>query len=181
MLKPQDTWNWFFDERENALMLDLGSDMLFRANLPKKLLVDCAFYEADFSVDDASAFQIFKGKASRFELSEARQAELALNCVAAKRFHKPVQPKSWFFEPQGDDHYCPDEGDIVHLKNQYGEGCFMVIEVCENASLCALIEPEEFVLDGNKELRFGEAIKVMHNRMICANQTFGVVPVALVG
>ena len=180
MLKPRDTWNWFFDERENTLMLDLGSDMLFKVNLPRKMLVDCAYHEADFTVDDASAFQIFKERASNLELSEARQAELALNCVAAKRFHKPVQPKSWFFDPQSGE-YHPCEGDIIHLKNRYGKGYFMVIEVCESASLCALIESGEFVLDTNKVLCFGEPIKVMHNRMVCANQTFEKVPVTLAG
>jgi cell division protein ZapC len=180
MLKPRDTWNWFFDEQHDALMLDLGSDMLFRVNLPKKLLVECAYTSSDFTVDDASAFQAFKERVSNLNLTEPRQAELVLNCVASKRFHKPVQPKSWFFDPQGEE-YLPNEGDIVHLKNGYGEGYFMVIEVCENASLCTYIETDDFMLDGRKGLTFGDPIKVMHNRMVCANQVFEEIPVALVG
>lgn len=179
MLKPRDTWNWFFDEQENALMLDLGSDMLFRVNLPKKHLVDCAYTDTDFTVDDASAFQAFKESASNLNLTEPRQAELVLNCVASKRFHKPVQPQSWFFDEQATD-YLPNEGDIVHLKNSYGEGYFMVIEVCHNASLCAYIETDEFALNGRKVLKFGEPIKVMHNRMVCANSLFEALPIALV-
>ncbi|MDV7104371.1 cell division protein ZapC [Vibrio sp. TH_r3] len=180
MLKPRDTWNWFYDEQEKALMLDLGNDMLFRVNIPNKLLVDCAYTDTDFTVDDASAFQEFKQKASKLDLSEPRQAELTLNCVAAKRFHKPVLPKSWFFDLQETD-YVPCEGDIIHLKNRYGEGYFMVIEVGDNASLCALVEDAPFTLDGCKELKFGEAIKVMHNRMACANHLFDSLNVALVG
>lgn len=180
MLKPQDTWNWFYDELQNALMLELGSDMLFKVNLPKKLLVDCAYTNSDFTVDDASAFQAFKECTSNLNLSEPRQAELVLNCVASKRFHKPVQPKSWFFDSQ-DGYFLPKEGDIVHLKNGYGEGYFMVIDVCESASLCALVENTDFVLDGRKVVKFAEPIKVMHNRMVCANHVFEELPIALVG
>lgn len=180
MLKPNDTWKWFFDECENALMLDLGSDMLFKVNLPKKMLVDCALTGNEFTVDDASAFQVFKEQASLLDLSVPRQAELVLNCVASKRFHKPVQPKSWFFDPQGEG-YTPNEGDIIHLHNRYGEGYFMVLEVCENASLCSYIEQDEFVLDGNKTLSLGQPIKVMHDRMVCANHNFSHMPIALVG
>ena len=180
MLKPSDTWMWFFEERENALMLDLGNDMLFKVNLPKKLLVDCAHTDNEFTVDDASAFQTYKQQASLLDLSKPRQAELVLNCVAAKRFHKPVQPKSWFFDSQGEG-YVPNEGDIVHLHNRYSEGYFMVIEVCESASLCAYIEQNDFLLDGKKSLSLGQPIKVMHDRTLCANHNFAEMPVALVG
>jgi len=180
MLKPNDTWKWFFEERKDTLMLDLGNDMLFKVNLPKKLLVDCALRNNEFTVDDASAFQTFKEQAELLELSVPRQAELVLNCVAAKRFHKPVQPKSWFFDLKGEG-YLPNEGDIVHLHNKYGQGYFMVIEVCETASLCSFIEQGEFVLDGRKSLTLGQPIKVMHDRMECANHHFSDLPIALVG
>jgi cell division protein ZapC len=179
MLKPKDTWNWYFDKRENALMLDLDDNMLFRVNLPKKLLVDCAYNEADFTVDDASAFQVFREQVAKLNLPESRQAELVLNCVAAKRFHKPVQPKSWFFDRLENVHQ-PEEGDIVYLRNRYGSGYFMVIEVNENASLCSYIEMGEFSLDGHKSLSFAEPIKVMHDRMIGANCQFNALPVAMV-
>ncbi|WED23167.1 cell division protein ZapC [Vibrio sp. JC009] len=180
MLKPRDTWNWYFDKCESALMLDLGNDMLFRVNLPQKMLVDCAFHYSDFNVDDASAYQIFQEQTEQLDLSEPRQAELVLNCVAAKRFHKPVQPKSWFFDRQGEG-YQPQEGDIVHLQNRLSSGYFMVVEVCDNASLCAFIEQDEFSLDGVKSLQFGQPIKVMHDRMECANHVFEEPLVALVG
>lgn len=100
MLKPSDTWIWYMDESENSLMLDLGDDMVFKTNLSRKLLVECAMGQNNFTVDDASAFQTFKDQISLLGLSEPRQAELTLYCVAAKRFHKPVQPKSWFFDHQ---------------------------------------------------------------------------------
>lgn len=182
MLKPKDTWNWYYDNSDDALMLDLGEDMLFRVNLPKKLLVECAFTDNDFSVEDATSFQTFYEQASRIGLSEPRLAELVLNCVAAKRFHIPVQPKSWFFDYQPEGHgYEPEEGDFIHLQNRHGEGYFMVVECGESASLCVYVELAEFDLNGVKTLRFGEPIKVMHDRMLCANALFIERPVALVG
>lgn len=45
MLKPSDKWSWYFSDSEGYLMLNLGDDMLFRTNLSRNLLVDCAFIE----------------------------------------------------------------------------------------------------------------------------------------
>jgi len=181
MLKPSDTWNWYYDEQHGSLMLNLGQDMLFKTNLAKKTLVQCAFQENEFTVDDASSYQTFKERISGLELSEPRQAELTLYCVAAKRFHKPVQPKSWFFDTQTNHHNSPNEGDIVQLSNDMSSGLFIVLEVGESSSLCASIELEDFALSGNKVLQFGEFIKVMHDRMVCANPVAASVPMALVG
>ena len=169
MLKPSDKWTWYYDDAEQHLMLDLGGDIIFRTNLSKKLVVDCAIGINEFSVDDASAFQTYKEQISLLNLSEPRQAELALYCVAAKRFHKPVQPKSWFFNPVTDCGYTPEEGDFVKLSNSHSEGYFIVLEVGDNASLCALVCQNNFALDGMKSLKFGQAIKVMHDRMSVAN------------
>ncbi|WP_237668458.1 cell division protein ZapC, partial [Vibrio sp. V37_P2S8PM304] len=169
-----------YEDREGYLMLDLGEDMIFKTNLERKLLVDCAVGINEFSVDDASAFQTFKEQISLLPLSEPRQAELALYCVAAKRFHKPVQPKSWFFDAQGDE--CqPSEGDIVKLSNSASSGHFIVLEVGDNASLVAYIDLEEFQMSGSKSLVFGQAIKVMHDRMLLANQLFQTHSYAMVG
>lgn len=180
MLKPSDTWKWFYDENECSLMLDLGNDMIFKSNIPNKMLVDCAKSNSHFCVDDASAFQTFKETISYLGLSEPRQAELALYCVASKRFHKPVQPKSWFFNTQGAG-YTPEEGDIVRLSNDFSVGYFIVLETGDSASLCAYVDLDEFQLTPNKSLTFGASIKIMHDRMTCANHVLVHEPIALVG
>ncbi|WP_026029498.1 cell division protein ZapC [Vibrio genomosp. F10] len=179
MLKPSDKWTWYYDDKESTLMLDLGDDIVFKTNLPRKLLVDCAVGINEFSVDDASAFQTFKEQISLLPLNEPRQAELALYCVAAKRFHKPVQPKSWFFDSQHSECF-PQEGDLVRLTNQFSDRCFITLEVGESASLVALIDIEPFELSSTKQLVFGQAIKVMHDRMSLANDMFQNQPIALV-
>lgn len=162
-------------------MLDLGEGMLFKTNLPRKLIVDCAIGINEFSVDDASAYQTYKEQIALLGLSEPRQAELALYCVAAKRFHKPVQPKSWFFESLSNGDFELEEGDFVQLATSTGESTFIVLEVGECASLCASVSLEAFQLNGIKALCFGQAIKVMHDRMMLINHQFQAQPIAMVG
>ncbi|WP_165311336.1 cell division protein ZapC [Vibrio ziniensis] len=180
MLKPSDKWNWYYSDSEGYLMLELGDEMVFRTNLSSNLLVDCAFASNQFTVDDASDYQTYKERIDYLNLSEPRKVELVLYCVAAKRFHKPVQPKSWFFDYQSSG-YSPDEGEIVSLVNGNGQGYFIVLEVGDNASLCALVDLEDFVLNSSKQLCFGQVIKVMHDRMASANQILLPQPMALVG
>jgi cell division protein ZapC len=181
MLKPSDKWNWYFCPNEGHLMLDLGNDMIFKTNLPEKLLVECAFAApAQFTVDDASDYQTYRECVSLLDLSEPRQAELVLNCVAAKRFHKPVQPKSWFFESQRVLH-TPEEGEVVKLNNRLNSGYFMVLEMGENSSLCSCVELDGFKLNEGKELPFGQPIKVMHDRMQSSYFDFVSQPIAMVG
>lgn len=180
MLKPSDTWKWYYDQTNKSLMLELGLDMVFSVNLPAKLLINSAFQENQFSVDDASSYEQFKHQVDHLPLSEPRKAELALNGVAARRFHKPVQPKSWFFSCQGGD-FVPEEGEIVHLRNCFSEGHFMVVEVGENASICVSVSLRDFSLTETKTLKFAEPIKVMHDRFAKANIQTSIDTYALVG
>ncbi len=180
MLKPSDKWKWYYDERRACLMLDLGEEMIFQTNLTRKLLVNWAFSNNEFTVDDATAFQTFVERIRFLNISKYRQAELTLYCVAAKRFHKPVQPKSWFFDPQSSG-FRPEEGGLVTLVNQYSKGVFIVLEAGEVSSLCVYVGQDEFMLDGNKSLPFGYPIKVMHDRMSYADHLFVRAPMAMVG
>ncbi|CED71461.1 cell division protein ZapC [Aliivibrio wodanis] len=164
MLKPSDTWSWYYDNKARSLMLELSMDMVFCVNLPSKVLIDEAFNKSKFSVDDAASYEMFVEYISFLPLSEPRKVELALNCVAAKRFHKPMLPKSWFFESQGDG-YCPAEGEVVSLKNDLGEGHFIIVENYECASMCMLVDMDAFALNPVKYMSFCEPVKVMHDRM----------------
>ncbi len=146
-------------------MLNLGEDLVFRTNLCQKLLVECAHGTTQFTVDDAAEFQTFKESLHNLNIDEGYKAQLVLNCVAAKRFHKPVQPKSWFFNRQSNDVLQPNVGDIISLSNDFNDGLFMVLEVGENASLCARVESNDFQLTSTKKIGFSEAIKVMHDRI----------------
>ncbi|MGF1741482.1 cell division protein ZapC [Vibrio profundum] len=180
MLKPSDKWAWYYDEQAGHLMLDLGDDIVFKTNLPRKLIVDCAFRANDFSVDDAAAFQVFREQIATLDISEPRQAELTLYCVAAKRFHKTVQPRSWFFD-RAEFAAMPTEGDIVCLTNSHSKGYFVVLDVGDASSLCAYIDLDEYILSPGKTLVFGQAIKVMHDRIVLAESLAQNQPVFLAG
>ncbi len=164
MLKPNDKWGWYYDDELCHLMLALDDDMVFKTKLSKKLLVECGFTDQVFTVDDASAFQTFKESCDALPLSSGHQLELVLYCVASRRFHKPVQPKSWFFDSH-DSEIEPEEGEVVALSNQLNQGHFIVLEVGDTSSLCACVELEGFALSSSKQLAYGECIKVMHDRM----------------
>jgi len=150
-------------------MLDLGEDMVFRVSIPTKHLITSAYERTVFTVDDASIFQKYKENIAHLDLSEPRKAELALNAVAASRFHKPMMPKSWFFEAQQVN--CePDNGDIVTLQTELGTAKYLIIENGGCASLCMMAEVDPLKLTSTKEMAFCDTIKVMNDRMLAFQQ-----------
>ena len=171
MLKLSDTWNWYYDEDKSSLMLEISEDMVFRSDLPRKVLIESAFTAQPFSVEDADIYHVFQDSVKGLPLSIPRQAELVLKAVTVKRFHKPVQPKSWFFDTQSAG-YQPQEGEIVELQNEFNTGHFMVVESSETASIVISVSTEDFYLTGSKVMSFCEPIKVMHDRMRSANAMF---------
>ena len=164
MLKPNNSWMWYYDPKNDSLMLDLGDEMVFRVSIPTKHLVTSAYDRTVFTVDDATVYQTFNEGIAHLELSEPRKAELALNAVAASRFHKPMMPKSWFFETQQSG--CePEMGDIVTLTTESGTAKYLVIENGGCASLCMMAQVEPVALTSTKEMAFCDTIKVMNDRM----------------
>ncbi|OAN17932.1 cell division protein ZapC [Photobacterium jeanii] len=164
MLKPNNSWKWYFDQQHNSLMLDLGNEMVFRVAIPAKLLVTCALEDNTFTVDDASIYQTFKDRIDNLDLPRARKAELALNAVAASRFHKPMMPKSWFFKTQSHG-YEPELGEVVTLETETGTSKFIVIENSGSASLCMMAELDTLALNSTKEMKYCDTIKVMNDRI----------------
>ncbi len=164
MLKPNNSWKWYFDDSCQSLMLDLGHDMVFRVQMPAKDLVPDAYISNPFTVDDASLFQTFNEAVRYLPLSGPRKAELALNAVAAYRYHKPILPKSWFFENLSEG-YEPEMGELVMLQTEYSAAPFLLVENAGTASLCMYAGEETFQLDGRKSLDFCQPIKVMNDRV----------------
>ncbi|MGF1726403.1 cell division protein ZapC [Photobacterium nomapromontoriensis] len=164
MLKPNNSWEWYYDQQNDALMLDLGDEMVFRVAIPTKHLVPCAFTKTDFTVDDATVYQTYLESLSGLALSAPRKAELALNAVTASRFHKPMMPKSWFFLEKRAG--CnPESGDIVTLQTELGQANYLIIENSGCASLCMMADVEPLALTSTKDMQFCDIIKVMNDRM----------------
>ncbi|WP_419205644.1 cell division protein ZapC [Photobacterium leiognathi] len=163
MLKPDNSWKWYFDTDMNSLMLELGNDMLFRVALPAKRLTPEAKVSDIFNVDDIEAYQNFQEQFAQLPISEARKCELALNATAARRFHKPIMPKSWYFAPQ--QGVEPEQGEVVSLMTASCTAHYVVIENNGTASLCMLADVATVDLDGAKTMQFCDTIKVMNDRM----------------
>ncbi|KJF80902.1 cell division protein ZapC [Photobacterium angustum] len=163
MLKPDNSWKWYFDAEMNSLMLELNDDMLFRVSLPSKLLTPEAKISDIFNVDDIEAYQNFQEQIAHLPISAARKCELALNATAARRFHKPMMPKSWYFVPQ--QGVEPLQGQVITLMTASCNAHYVVIENSGVASLCMLADVATVDLDGVKSMEFCETIKVMNDRM----------------
>ena len=179
MLKPCESWKWYYDKSYKALMLDLGQNMAFRANIPSFMLVDCAQRKSEFTVEDASSFYLFEEKIQMLDLPEARKAELILNCVATRRFHKPMQPRSWFFDSHS-KMYQPKDAEFVFFSNQLSKAFFIVVETNQDTSICLSAELQEFRLTESKSLSFCQAIKVMNDRLTKTDINNSQPPYALV-
>ncbi|WP_097355727.1 cell division protein ZapC domain-containing protein [Candidatus Enterovibrio escicola] len=164
MLKPSNVWKWYFDANAQALMLDLDLDMVFKVSIDKKYLTPDAFFDAPFTVGDASLFEAYADVVGHLPLSKPRRTELVLNAVAANRFHKPLLPKSWFFHVQ-EGKMASIGGSLLVLQTDFGNEVFLVIENVGAASLCMHTSESPLRLTETKEMWFCETIKVMNNRL----------------
>jgi cell division protein ZapC len=164
---PGDNWRWFFDAEHDRMMLDLADGLIFRSRFCAKMLIPDAFIETVFCVDDAALYYTFADKCRTLPLKEEQSAELILNAMVARRFVKPLMPKSWYFQPQAMSFdWQPVVGQDVMVRVQAsGEYARMLVaEVGDNASLCVLAQPQLNL--ASQPMMLGDAIKIMHDRLM---------------
>lgn len=165
MIRPEEHWRWYFDEKLDYLMLELSNDMVFRSRYPSKLLSVNAFNSLPFSVDDVSSFYRFYEGCTLLNFPEPIKVELVLNAIVAYNFLKPQMPKSWYFMQQP-MLFTPYLGELIEAQVQdTGQKVnLLAVEVGENASLCLIAEPSIFL--AGKEFFIGDVIKLMNDRLI---------------
>ncbi|MGV3344861.1 cell division protein ZapC [Enterobacteriaceae bacterium LUAb1] len=162
--KTDDSWHWFYDTDHDRMMLDLANGTLFRSRFSRNMLTPDAFQHCGFSIDDVAFFFKLDERCRQIELTADRRAELLLNALVARRFLKPLMPKSWYFISHGYT-YSPQDGDVVQVQLcESGEiATLLVVESGNRAALCLLAQ-SQLILSG-KCLMAGEAIKVMNDRL----------------
>lgn len=164
-IRPIEDWYWYFDDKLDSLMIDLSQGILFRSRLTRKMIVIDALEDADFSIADASLFYQFSESCQSLPLPEPHKVELILNAIAAHNYLKPIMPKSWYFSPQSIP-FVANKGDLAMAEIEKGNDHIhlLVIDSSATASLCLIADPRVQLAD--KIFYLGNAIKVMHNRLL---------------
>lgn len=165
-LKPGEKWLWYYDQQQDRLMLDLGEGLLFRSRYSRSQLIGEALQPCRFDVRDAASFHLFQDACAALALRAEQRAELVLNTLVARRFLKPLMPKSWHFAVQRQTVTQPQCGMQVQVQLlESGEwAALLIAEAGDNASLCLLAQP--VVPLNGKPWRLGEAIKIMNDRLV---------------
>jgi len=163
MLQASQKWNWIACSKSNALLLDMGNEMIFCTPYKIRNLIHDALQNPAFSLTDANFYQQVFAYLDGFKLwSEAQICQMALNATAVKHYLQPMLTKSWFFELyQGSE---PSVDAIVQLKSKNQMGQFLIVDHTSEGSVCICLE-NEFCLDDNFKLKQFEVIKVLNDRI----------------
>lgn len=160
----QKDWRWNFDEASSKLSLMFDAQVCLDLSYSETELVSDAFAEQAFTLEDAAFMQqVLELFQEQYLYDEQSSWLLAVHATAARRFYKPMMPKSWFFLPGAS--MSLHSPVLVELDTQEGEtGTFLVFELGESASSCMLVSESLNLSDSRTMQRF-EIIKVMNNRI----------------
>jgi len=163
-IKPSKDWTWLFCQTKNRLTLDMGDEMVFVSAFERRHLVNDAFTNTFISVEQSEDFTLFVEKLEQqLPVPSDFIYQIALNCLIAKSFYKPLMPKSWFFN-QAPILSNALLGNVVKLQSTAEERHYVIVESNLNASTLMLIE-KSHQLNDVKALNQFELIKVMNDRL----------------
>ena len=161
MQQPMSEWFWF--SHDNQLMLSMGKQWQCTTAYGHKQIVDLPQKDLLFSVADSQCYlsiaEHLNDSAKQF--SPAQVTHIAINATAAIQFHKPISPKSWYFdevETFGFHH------QLARVSNQFNTGSVFVLFEQGALATCMLLS-EKLQLDEHKVLQQFELIKVAKSRL----------------
>ena len=161
MLQPLSDWYWFSENGQ--LMLSMGKEWQCTTAYGQRQIIDLPKSHQLFNLSDTECYLFLAEhlNASCGQFSDAQLTHILINATAAIMFHKPVTPKSWFFdeiESFGFHHR------LARVANKFGSGAVLVLTDEQSLACCMLIS-SKFQLNENKYLRQFDVIKLAKTRL----------------
>lgn len=161
MLQPMSDWFWFSEN--NRLMLSMGKEWQCTTAFGQQHIIDLPESNQLFNLADTECYLSFANHllASNGQFSEAQLTHILINATAAMMFHKPVTPKSWFFdevESFGFHHR------LANVTNKFNTGVVLVLTDEHSLATCMFVS-SKFQLNENKFLKQFDLIKLAKNRL----------------
>jgi cell division protein ZapC len=162
MLQPQTDWYWY--THQHKLCISLGEDLQFTTAFNLDKLVNTPHKQRLFSLENSECYLRLADKLeqSGLVLSSAQKTQVLLNACAALAFHKPMSPKSWYFDVQEN---CGVYKRLAVLEGKIGKGLVLALEQEYSTVICMLLSPE-LQLNETKSLKQFQLIKVMSDRLV---------------
>ena len=161
MLQPMSDWYWFSEN--SRLMLSMGKEWQCTSAYGQQQIIDLPKSDQLFSLSDTECYLTLANHllASGGQFSDAQLTHILINATAAMMFHKPVTPKSWFFdeiESFGFHHR------LARVVNKFNTGVVLVLTDEHSLATCMLIS-SKLQLNENKSLRQFDLIKIAKTRL----------------
>lgn len=161
MLQPMSDWYWFSENGQ--LKLSMGDEWQCTTAYGQQQIVDLPKSHQLFNLSDTECYLTFGNHllTSGGQFSDAQLTHILINATAAIMFHKPVIPKSWFFdeiESFGFHHR------LAKVANKFNSGVVLVLTDEQSLVSCMLISTR-LQLNETKFLRQFDLIKLAKTRL----------------
>ncbi|WP_088328490.1 cell division protein ZapC domain-containing protein [Lacimicrobium sp. SS2-24] len=168
MLQPDTDWQWFYDTQHGCLSLSMG-EMQFTTPYTYKALNRAPVNPAPFDLQDLEHYADVANELEQCSLSysAAQRTQIALNTCAALRYHKPLMPKSWFFNRVAQSGHFHR---LAYLSTSAAEVRVWVVEDKQSSCLCMLLDPQ-LELQPGKTLKQFELIRVTPDCLLPCMET----------
>jgi cell division protein ZapC len=161
MLHPLSDWYWFTEN--NRLMLSLGDEWQCTTAYGQQQIIDMPKSHQLFNLSDTECYLSLADHllASGGDFTDAQLTHILINATAATMFHKPVTPKSWFFDEIESYGF---NNRLARVVNKFDTGIVVVLTDERYLASCMLIS-SQFQLNENKYLKQFDLIKLAKNRL----------------
>lgn len=144
-------------------MLSMGKEWQCTTAFGQQQIIDLPMSQKLFNLTDTECYLTFANHLieSGGQFSDAQLTHILINATAAIMFHKPVSPKSWFFdevESFGFHHR------LAKVSNQFNSGVVLVLTDEQSLATCMLIS-SSLQLNENKTLKQFDLIKLAKTRL----------------